>query len=200
MTGLKFAEIAKKNARKFEVEEEEFVPQQQDTENYKLGVIYQALNSTWGARASDKVREKLEQSERWDLPYELFKNVHCSFMHDSENEGAKNKSYLCKVTFSWVFTLDPLDPKSEEKETNKYIKYFPQLTKFMKQDAEDAVGKVNVTFSDITKKQTGADAYLDTKMGNITPVAKASLGTQIPAPIGVKKLMTLTKWYKITIK
>ena len=198
---LAFAEIEKNLRNKGTLkDEEEAVPVHQDTDNYKLGLIYKTLDTSWGQRASEKVREKLEQSERWDLPYELFKNVHCSFMSDVENEGAKKTSYLCKVTFSWVASIDLLDPKSEEKEVNKYVKYFTQITNFMKQDAEDVVGKASVTFSDITKKQTGADAYLDTKMGNITPVATANLGHQIPSPTGVKKLMTLTKWYKISIK
>ena len=201
---IKFGEIEKEKKRSLE-DETDYTPRHYETENYKLGLIFKTLDKSWGTNTSKKVREKLGDAKRWDLPFELLKNVTCQFFTQL-NEKDKLE-YMLKITFSFVESI--ATKEDEQKAINKYKGWPDQISKFVASDAKAACdtqfsqtkADLSVSLSDVTKKFTGLDIFVDKQFSNLTAPAMSSVSSfGIPNPSLCKNIYTLTKVYKVTVK
>ena len=201
---LNFGEIQKRKKRSLE-DETDYTPRHHQTDIAKLGAVYKAVDQSWGTHTGQKVVDKLKQSNRWDLPVDDFKNVHCNFFtqpSDPNNPDKSKMDYMCRITFSFVATV--ADIKEEEKAINQYKGWPQTISGFMKQDAQayckDVGMECTVTFSDVTKKFTGADVMVNKQPSNLCAPATANVNRNNVPQYATKSLYTLTKVYKITVK
>jgi len=196
---ISFGKITKEKKRSLE-DQTDYTPQNQQTQNYRLGLIYKTLDTTWGTNTSEKIREKLGKAKRWDLPVDLFKNVHCSFFTQRDPKDADKLVYMCKITFTFIQVVT--QPEDEAKAIRQYRTWIDSIVSFIKKDASSDVytGTVNkFTMQDVTKKYAGQEILIQRELSNLCQASTSNIGSHMPMPAALsqKLIYKLTKVYQL---